>query len=131
MTSFFFPHAERLKVAAKAAEIESWYNSQLNGGYPTGNGYNLAATVSDQTRFTQDAVLQTNLLSLEMAAGSDIIGFLDATGTPRSMTITAYITLLSQYGQWCRAKLLQQATLLGQLNAATTIEDVNAIDPNA
>lgn len=117
--------------AAKYAEITSWYDSQLNGGYPTNNGYSLAATVSDQNRFTQDAVLQTQLISLSMANGSDVIGFLAADGSPQGMTITAYILMLAQYGQWCRSKLIRQATLLGQLAAATTIEDVNAIDPNA
>lgn len=117
--------------AAKAAAIDAWYAAVLATGYPTGHGYSLAASISDQNRFTQDAVLQTNLMALEMASGSDIIGFLDAVGSPQGMTISAYIMMLAQYGQWCRNKLLTQASLLGQLAAASTIEDVEAIDPNA
>lgn len=115
----------------KSADIATWYGDQLAAGFDTGNGYHLAASFTDQTRFTQDAVLQTQLLAMSLAQGTDVIGFLDATGVPHTATIVEYLTLLANYGSWCRTKLLQQATFLGQLAAATTLEEVAAIDPNA
>lgn len=116
---------------SKSAEITTWYGDQLAAGFDTGNGYHLAASFTDQTRFTQDAVLQTQLLAMSLAQGTDVIGFLDAAGVPHTATIVEYLTLLANYGSWCRTKLLQQATFLGQLAAATTLEEVAAIDPNA
>lgn len=114
----------------KFSEIEGWYNNCLNTGYDTGNGYNLAATFTDQTRFTQDAVLQTQKVSLSLANLNDNIGFLDSNGVPRILTINDYLILLANYGTWCREKLIQKAVLLNQLAAALTLEEINNIIPN-
>lgn len=115
----------------KAAEIAAWYAQTLDNGFDTEAGYYLAATFENQTRFTQDATLQAQSLAANEISNSDLIGFLDRNGTPRASTVEQYLTLLRAYGRWCRTKLIAKATLMSALQAAVTIEDVNAIDPDA
>jgi hypothetical protein len=128
------PSSADLLATAKAnklSEITTWYETKLATGFDTGNGYHLAATFSDQTRFTQDAVLQQQLLSLGSASGTDLVGFLDAAYGPQVLSIADYLILLADYGSWCRSKLLERATLTGQAMAATTVEQVAAVVPIA
>lgn len=126
--------ARRLDQAKskKLAAIQAAYDADLAAGV-TVNELTLAAGESDRAAFTQGLVLVAAAESLGAVNGDTMVSAVfgrtvtDAAGAGHDMTVAQYRALILAYGAAIGAKQGALATKTADVNAATTIEQVNAV----
>jgi hypothetical protein len=111
----------------KKHDIEDAFDILMTNGYDTGNGYFLSAEKADREAFAQDALLHNRAVELNIINSSDNVTFADKNGVPRLLTVLEYITLLINYGLWCRQQIMTKSYKMYLLENAATEEQINLI----
>lgn len=111
----------------KKHSIEDAFDILMRNGYDTGNGYYLSAEKADREAFAQDALLHNRAVELNIINNSDNVTFADKNGAPRILAVLEYITLLVNYGLWCRQQIMNKSYKMYLLANATTEEQINLI----
>lgn len=110
--------------AAKRSAIDRTYFDNLAQGYhDETTDITLAATQNDQNQF---ANLVTMLLLAE-TQGTEPITFADRDGVFQQLPYSEFRTLMIAYGEWCKATWGGCAYAKALVDAATTVEEVEAV----
>jgi hypothetical protein len=117
---------------SKRAEVDTWYAAQIANGIAVAGppSITLAATFDDQSRHTSMGAMQHLALTLGQVQLTDQTGLADYSGAWQTMTIQQLFTLLLQYGAQLVVLSQKAAGFRAQINAATTVEAVQAITIN-
>lgn len=110
--------------AAKRSAIDRTYFDNLAAGYyDETTDITLAATQNDQNQFG-------NLVTMLMLAdtqNTDPIQFADHTGVFQQLPYSGFRALMIAYGEWCKATWGGCVYAKSLVDAATTVEEVEAV----
>lgn len=109
---------------AKRVAIDRAYNQNLNEGYHDATlGITVAATQNDQNIFGNFVTKHI----LQETPSTETITIADNGGTFQQMTYAQFKTMMMGYGDWCEAQWGGAAYARQLVEAAATIEEIEAI----
>jgi hypothetical protein len=117
---------DKIKLEKIKLLDESW-KVMLKTGWETPDGYSLGIDISDVTLLNGAFTLAKEASLMGM---NDPISIVDLDGASHSLSLQDLTILMLQYGQ-ARASLSNSYAAIKQsINAATTIQELDAIDTN-
>lgn len=110
--------------AAKRAQIDRTYFDNLAQGYHDETAdITLAATQNDQNQFGN----LVTMLMLAETQGTEPIQFADHEGVFQQLPYSEFRALMIAYGDWCKATWGGAVYAKQLVEAATTVEEVEAV----
>jgi hypothetical protein len=111
----------------KLQDLDSNWKNVLKNGWTTSYGYKLGIDIQDITLLNGAFTLAKEASLMRM---NDPISIVDLDGASHSLSLQDLTILMLQYGQ-ARASLSNSYAAIKQsINAATTIQELDAIDTN-
>jgi hypothetical protein len=111
----------------KLQDLDSNWKNVLKNGWTTSYGYKLGIDIQDITLLNGAFTLAKEASLMGM---NDPISIVDLDGASHSLSLQDLTILMLQYGQ-ARASLSNSYAAIKQsINAATTIQELDAIDTN-
>lgn len=111
----------------KQQEISNWFTAAEGAGFDTGLGYFLSFETSKRATYTAYVLLLDHGVSRGSKLPNNSVLILDKDDSPRSITVSNLVDLLTDYGEAYEALFNTNVGFLIALEAAQTTTAVDAI----
>lgn len=119
--------AVRSAKSQKSREISDSHAAGSEAGFDTSLGYSLSFDTEKRNTFASFVTLMDHGVGRGSRQNNNTVTILDINDTPRQLTVSALIDLLTDYGEAYETLFNTNVTLLVALKAAQTVAAVDAI----